>query len=1342
MRCATSPVPLLLEFGLPRTEASMLILRFLLLPFFLLAALVMSPLPSLAADCNNNGVEDATEPDGDLDGVIDACDNCPNAANAAPLDCDTDGDDIGNACDCDFDEDGFCGLPDLSLLQSAYSGVTPDAEIDATCDGLVGSADFNAFRSGFGGFPGPGLPPLPPPVFPTLLMNFQPAAAAIPAGFEGDSGAAFGDQPNGQRYGWLRRADDVPVDASLATRDRDVAGVAQEVDTLQHMQRGDCCTGGFVDEIYWELEVPNGAYDVTVAAGDAAYNDSTHVLNFEGALALGPATQSGAAPLVATRTVTVDDGRLTVDADGGTNTKIHWIEVVAAGAPPPPPAGGCRPDPSQFDGASISPLACSEVKVSAPYQMTWSADEGAIPGAAGVGTGFTMVLPASNGSGLLPPNIAVGGGRLALTTTAGIIHNAVDSQDNALGVGLPLPDAAYKLTATLVDPPSGSSAFEQAGLWFGISERDYMKLALVDGSTGVTVQALVEQNSATGEHVEVPIALPASVEFELELDPSAETAIAAYTIGGSRTVLGTFALPSAWFSKDAAGIDFNVGTRSYAGVYATHRNRAPALGPLVYEFDAFGVEEIVVDPGPGPGPSGDVDFELWSIGGISNPTSLVWGPDDRLYAATATGTIYAFTLDRDNHGILATEQIDSTAGNLMLGLTVDPASTPDDVILWASHSDIQQSSGDANSGIMSRLSGPGHSVREDRITGVARAIANHAPNSLHFGPDGWLYMSVGGNTGAGASNDGGSEFGPRPEQPLSAAILRADPSVPGFDGDCRSTIDPNGAQMDATGIAARDVPCDVEVYASGLRNSYDFWFHSNGRLYATDNGLGVEGTVPALPPGWLPGQSCEGAHSGSTEIAAHNPGRRPDLLYEVEPGDYMGHPNPSRDECVFFGGNPTASDDHPVPAMDGGTDYLDSTVYASGTAPESNWKPPLFSFALNKSANGILEYQSQSFCGELAGELLVAYYSQQDQIRRLRLTPDGLSVDAEETLIRSTTATGGAALSNPLAIAQDPQGNLYVGEFGAGRIAVFDPIGPGCWQDSGPADAPLSLLDAAGTAIEDRLYLVAGKTSGGYQSSLYIYDAGLDTWTQGANLPAGYPAVENAAAVSIGGLLYVFGGATSAFSGAVANAAVYDPTTDVWTNLPDMPTARSGPGAAVVGGLVYVLGGMDASGTSLESVDVFDPVALSWSTAASMTIARDNPMVASLGGELLVFGGRTRQHAMLPDVDNLDSVEIYDPGTDQWFDATSMPTGRRTGGAVVVDGEVLVMGGERTATGGSFRVVEVYDPATDSWSTLPDMPIGRHGAVWGRIGSAIFVATGGPTGGSAYTSDVDVFHYR
>ena len=68
------------------------------------------------------------------------------------------------------------------------------------------------------------------------------------------------------------------------------------------------------------------------------------------------------------------------------------------------------------------------------------------------------------------------------------------------------------------------------------------------------------------------------------------------------------------------------------------------------------------------------------------------------------------------------------------------------------------------------------------------------------------------------------------EQPLSAALLVADVRNAGFDGSCDNTADLFGPP-----------PCDVTTYATGLRNTYDFVWHSNGCIYGPDNGLGVDG---------------------------------------------------------------------------------------------------------------------------------------------------------------------------------------------------------------------------------------------------------------------------------------------------------------------------------------------------------------------------------------------------------------------------------------------------------------------------------------------------------------------
>lgn len=55
-------------------------------------------------DCDRNGVPDRSEADTDGDGLIDTCDNCPEAANASQAD--ADGDRRGEVCDPDMDGDG------------------------------------------------------------------------------------------------------------------------------------------------------------------------------------------------------------------------------------------------------------------------------------------------------------------------------------------------------------------------------------------------------------------------------------------------------------------------------------------------------------------------------------------------------------------------------------------------------------------------------------------------------------------------------------------------------------------------------------------------------------------------------------------------------------------------------------------------------------------------------------------------------------------------------------------------------------------------------------------------------------------------------------------------------------------------------------------------------------------------------------------------------------------------------------------------------------------------------------------------------------------------------------
>src|SRR5690606_629914 len=116
-------------------------------------------------------------------------------------------------------------------------------------------------------------------------------------------------------------------------------------------------------------------------------------------------------------------------------------------------------------------------------------------------------------------------------------------------------------------------------------------------------------------------------------------------------------------------------------------------------------------------------------------------------------------------------------GRLITGLAV--ASNGD---IYTAHSDPRIGKNnnntalciDTDGGVLTRLIAPDYSQSEDLVVGLPRSRENHAPNGIVFGPDGWLYLSIGGNTNYGAPS---TFFSDRPEVNLTAGVVRYNLSV-------------------------------------------------------------------------------------------------------------------------------------------------------------------------------------------------------------------------------------------------------------------------------------------------------------------------------------------------------------------------------------------------------------------------------------------------------------------------------------------------------------------------------------------------------------------------------------
>jgi hypothetical protein len=397
-------------------------------------------------------------------------------------------------------------------------------------------------------------------------------------------------------------------------------------------------------------------------------------------------------------------------------------------------------------------------------------------------------------------------------------------------------------------------------------------------------------------------------------------------------------------------------------------------------------------------------------------TTVVKGPDGRLYAGTLDGRIFRFPINADGTlgaaTIITTVRDDATAAGLpgapartVIGMAFDPAGR-----LWVT--DNYAYTGPLNvpdwSGRIGRLSGTDLGTYTPVVVNLPRSVKDHETNSLAFGPDGALYVSQGANNAMGAAD---STWGNRPERLLSAAVLRLNPAV-------GAVVDAKTAEGGSYDPYAAGAP--LTIYATGVRNAFDLVWHRNGHLYAPTNGSAAGGNTPATPAP-LPA-SC--ARRGYTAPAVPGltgvPTAETDYVFDVKPGRYYGHPNPVRCEWVLAGGNPTT-----------GADPFEVGAYPAGTLPDANLDlAGTYDAGLHASANGAIEYRG----GALDGKLLVVRYSAGQDIETFDVAPGGTLSN------RTTGITGLTGFSQPLDVTQDTTtGNLYVTELGADRITLLKP---------------------------------------------------------------------------------------------------------------------------------------------------------------------------------------------------------------------------------------------------------------------------------------------------------------
>jgi hypothetical protein len=229
--------------------------------------------------------------------------------------------------------------------------------------------------------------------------------------------------------------------------------------------------------------------------------------------------------------------------------------------------------------------------------------------------------------------------------------------------------------------------------------------------------------------------------------------------------------------------------------------------------------------------------------------------------------------------------------------------------------------------------------------------------------------------------------------------------------------------------------------------------------------------------------------------------------------------------------------------------------------------------------------------------------------------------------------------------------------------------------------------------------------------SAELWDPATNAWAGAAGLDRtrskfALVALRDGRAIAIGGLNGHWGSpGVQSYSSAYA----FDPSSETWTKVGLMTTARTAPSAALLpDGRVLVAGGWFHTG----------------SEAAAAAPARDGAAAAVLAAyHPATTTGPKPSRPPLDDIDvapygyALATAEIFDPATGEWsatgpmryarVDAAMMPL---TGGRVLVVGS----GGTDSVTGvhpDAYLTAELYDPATGRFTMAGRLPAIDHEAV-------------------------------
>jgi N-acetylneuraminic acid mutarotase len=286
------------------------------------------------------------------------------------------------------------------------------------------------------------------------------------------------------------------------------------------------------------------------------------------------------------------------------------------------------------------------------------------------------------------------------------------------------------------------------------------------------------------------------------------------------------------------------------------------------------------------------------------------------------------------------------------------------------------------------------------------------------------------------------------------------------------------------------------------------------------------------------------------------------------------------------------------------------------------------------------------------------------------------------------------------------------------------------WQTAAPG--PIIRAEALRASVNGLLYVFGGfNGNNGPVLRSDVYNPATNSWSEIANLPE---RLTHAGVAVYGNLVYFVGGYVGipnetgfAQIFGTSDVWIYNTTTNTFSAGPSLPAQYAGGGAVIVGNMLHFFGGFDINRNDVNIhlvLNLADPSA-GWSALAPIPYSVNHMGYVNYDGLIYAIDGQTGYDAGLT---TQDYVQIYDPTTNTWTQGAPCPVSRsHIANATFVMGDRIIFLGGEEANEVETAGVYAYTPSTNTWTQLTSLPSALFSGVGAEINGLIYFTSGGNT---------------